>query len=885
MAFNRAAAIQRFGQSLDQERARIRAAFLGRQESAHQTADALAIVMDETLQAIWHEIGTAHGVDLADHLALLAVGGYGRGQLAPQSDIDLLFLRVSKNRPLHDQVVEDLLYVLWDMRLKVGQAIRTPAECLYLGRADPTIATTLIDLRLIRGSRQGFQALRAAIDKQLLRPNQRAFVDAKMSEREARHNRQGQSRYILEPNVKEGKGGLRDLHALRWIARAVFGDGTPDTLVAHGVLTLAQARDYAAAEAFLLAVRLHLHYLSNRADEHLTFDKQIEIAEAMGFKDRGSERGVEAFMQAYFRAARRVGALTGIMIATIEEALAPARQVWWGWQPGKRHTDTLEGFGLKGNRLSINGAQQLAQKPLDFLRYFLVAHEQGLQHAPATLRLISQNLRLIDGKDAAANALFLKLLTHEKNPTLALRTMNETGVLAAFLPEWQPIVGRMQFNRYHSYTVDEHTLYAVDELHKLWAGQLGQDGTRPVQELIANHWKKEGQEATDIKRQLFVAMLYHDIAKGRPGRHEMVGADLAPNICARLGLSEEDAARIAWLIAEHLSLSDAAFQRDVEDPETLAPLAGSAESLTALRQLYCLTAADIRAVGPDVWSPWKGSLLYQGYQNAAHLLRGESESLDVAERASKARRAFAAALEGTEAAPLAAFLNAAPQGYWLAYDLADQQQHFTFMQAPPKLELAYEAERKAVRLTVCSHDEPGLFARLAGGSALAGWSVQATKAHTFRNGLALDTFFLVPLQITSAPSKTKMQTLEIYIEAALSGQTSLKEISARLPRTRTRRESVMDRPPTCQIYASEDRQQHTIIEVAGVDRPGLLFDLTATLMQLGTNLRTVRVATYGERFVNVFYVRDLMGKRLEGADRLARAKTALLRAASEGANL
>ena len=252
MTFDRTAAVTRYSEALDTERKRIREAFLSGAGTAYETADELAILMDETLQAIWHEIGAAYGEDLADHLALLAVGGYGRGQMAPESDIDLLFLRVSKDHKLQDQVVEDLLYVLWDMRLKVGQAIRTPAECLALGREDPTIATTLIDLRLIRGSRGGFQALRAAIDSQLLKPQRRAFVDAKMAEREARHDRQGQSRYVLEPNVKEGKGALRDLHALRWIARAVFGDGTPETLVAHGVFTLAQARDYEAAEAFLL---------------------------------------------------------------------------------------------------------------------------------------------------------------------------------------------------------------------------------------------------------------------------------------------------------------------------------------------------------------------------------------------------------------------------------------------------------------------------------------------------------------------------------------------------------------------------------------------------------------------------------------------------------
>ena len=370
--------------------------------------------------------------------------------------------------------------------------------------------------------------------------------------------------------------------------------------------------------------------------------------------------------------------------------------------------------------LRIGGAQQLADAPIDFLRYFLVAHEHGLHHAPATLRLLTQNLRLIDGavrNDPGANALFLSLLTHEKNPVAALRLMNETGVLAAFLPEWQPIVGRMQFNRYHSYTVDEHTLYAVDQLHRLWAQDLGDQGTQSVQDLIHQHFKNDPR----IRRQLFVAILYHDIAKGRPGQHEIVGADLAPSICERLGLDDEDAVRVAWLIRNHLSLSDACFQRDVEDPDALEPIAASAENITALRQLYALTVADIRAVGPEVWSPWKGSLLSRGYQSAAQIIRGEEgEGLDANARASHARRAFAAGAEGHDPDALAAFINAAPQGYWLAYQEQDQHQHFKFMAAAPTLDLRYAAARQAVILTVCSPMNQGSFCPFGRGQCLGG---------------------------------------------------------------------------------------------------------------------------------------------------------------------
>ena len=867
--FDRSTTVEWARTTLAEGKAQIREDFFAGKAGGHATTDALAILMDETLQSIWHEVGGSLGVDLADHLALLAVGGYGRGQLAPHSDIDLLFLRVSNETALQDKAVEEILYVLWDLNLKVGQAVRTPAECLRLGAEDFTILTSLIEMRLIRGSRSGFTALRKAVDKRLLTPRRRAFVTAKMAEREARHERHGQSRYVLEPNVKENKGGLRDLHALSWISRAVFGDGQVETLMSHGVFSLAQARAYEAAEAFLLSVRVHLHYLADRAEERLSFDAQLEIAAALGYEGQAPSKGVEAFMQDYFRAAKEVGNLTGIIIATIEEEFAGQnrglRRAW------RQRVETCQGFSLVAGRLAIPGAQQLVAQPLDFLRYFLVAHEQGLVHAPSTLRLLTQNLRLIDEElqsSAEANALFLKLLTHEKNPTLSLRTMNETGVLSAFLPEWASIVGRMQFNRYHHYTVDEHTLHAIDQLHQLKVSGLG-DVTEPVHQVM-------GQIEDPVV--LFVAMLYHDIAKGRPGRHEVEGAKLAPAICSRLGLSPDQAEQVRWLILEHLSLSDAAFQRDADVPETQQGIAEMAESVDSLRLLYVLTTADVRAVGPDTWSAWKGALLQRAYVGAGEILRSGEVGQGAVQAADARRRAVAEALSDRPAEDLAAYLNAATQAYWLAYDTDDCQGHFDLFTRAPDFEIKNLKQRKAIALTICTDDTPGLFARLAGAVTLAGWNVQASKAHTLKNGLALDTLYMRKAGKAGA-IKTDLAKLEDILPEALSGRLTLKDMAARLPRKRSKRERAMDRPATVRIHTPETLNSPTIIEVAGPDRHALLFDLTATIMQLGMILTSVRVATYGERFVNVFYVTDLMGQRLEGEDRLERAKAALLKAA------
>ena len=856
--------------------------FKAGEASAHETADALAILMDETLQFIWHEIGTNLGVDLADHLALLAVGGYGRGQLAPYSDVDLLFLRIGRDKSLQDQAVEEVLYILWDLGLKVGQAVRTPKECLRLAAEDFTILTCLIEMRLIRGSRQGFIALRRDVDRRLLPPRRHAFVAAKMAERELRHKRHGQSGYVLEPNVKESKGGLRDLHTLSWIARSVFGDGQINTLISHGVFSLAQARAYQAAEAFLLSVRLHLHYLAGHAEEYLSFGAQPEIAQVLGYVGENQHVRVEAFMHAYFRATREVGALTGIMIATIEEELQDARKgLRLAWQPRVKDCD---GFLLISGRLAVHGAQQLAETPLDFIRYFLVAHELGVSHAPSSLRLMTQNLRLIDASlktSAKANDLFLQLLTHEKNPTSSLKTMNETGVLAAFLPQWQSIVGLMQFNRYHHFTVDEHSLHAVDELHRLRAGDLG-NMTGPVHKVF-------GQIEDPLV--LFVAVLYHDIAKGQPGHHADVGAKLAPEICARLGLSRAQAAMVTWLIQTHLRLSKIAFQRDVDNPDTLKSIADFSHSVEALRLLYILTVADVRAVGPDTWSAWKGDLLHRAYIGAGEILRsGEiGPGADLAAR--NRRRRFAEALGDRSPDVVARFLRYAPRAYWLAYETQDCVRHFELLASDQGLHLETMADQQALALTIVTTDSPGLFARLAGAVTLAGWSVVASKAHNFKDGLALDTLFLRKGTDNKTKTKTKkarpqdLKGLRKIVEQVLSGQLTLAQISATLPRARTKRQRAMDRPATVSIHSPNLPTNPTIIEVKGPDRPALLFDLTATLLQLGLTLKAVRVATYGEKFVNVFYVTDLMGYRLEDEDRLARVREFLLAAAEGKARL
>lgn len=505
----------------------------------------------------------------SERLSLVAVGGYGRSELAPYSDIDLLFLLPYKQTPWGEQVVEYLLYLLWDLGLKVGYATRSVDACIGYARDDMTIRTGLIESRYLWGDAELYETLRQRFRDEIVADTGPEFVDAKLEERDIRHKRLGDSRYLVEPNLKEGKGGLRDLHSLFWIAKYLYPIARISELVDHGVITAAELRTFQRAEEFLWRVRCHLHYLTGRPEERLTFDVQSEIANLMGYQDRASVRGVEKFMKQYYLVAKSVGSLTRIFCAFIEDQhrrsprfRLPLVGLW------KRE---VEGFQLDGRRLNVVAEDDFERDPVKMIRIFHLAQQKDYDIHPQALQLMTR-ARAVVGRELQdndeANRLFLEILTSHKAPDVTLRRMNEAGFLGQFLPEFGRVVAQMQHDMYHVYTVDEHSIQAIRILSKIENGDLAEDhplSARIIHEVLS-------------RRVLYLAVFIHDIAKGRGGDHSEIGAKIALKMAARLGFSEGEIENVSWLVRTHLAMSNFAFKRDIADPKTVADFSALVQS-------------------------------------------------------------------------------------------------------------------------------------------------------------------------------------------------------------------------------------------------------------------------------------------------------------------
>ena len=545
--------------------------------------------------------------------------------LAPYSDIDVLFLLPDKPPPGVEKVVEALLYVLWDLKLKVGHATRTIDECLKQARADMTIRTTLVEARFITGDKALFESLQARFDKEVVAKTAAEFVAAKLAERETRVRKAGASRYLVEPNIKEGKGGLRDLNTLFWIAKYVYRVRHAHQLVAAGLFSPREFSLFRRCEEFLWTVRCRLHFLAGRAEERLSFDVQRPIARQLGYSTRAGLIDVERFMKHYFLIAKDVGDLTAIVCAALEDRHTK-RTPAFGRLVGRlrRRTRAIadaKDFKVDNDRVTVVREDVFERDPVNLIRLFWIADRSNLPIHPNATRLVTQSLKRIDAalrENKEANRLFLETLTSRNAPEIALRRMNEAGVLGRFIPDFGRVVGMMQFSMYHHYTVDEHLIRAVGELSAIEAGRLGEElplATK-IMPQIAH------------RTELYLAAFLHDIAKGRGVDHSRAGVEVARMLSLRLGLTTANAERVAWLVEQHLVMSNMAQGRDLFDPKTAEALSAIVQTQERLKMLLTLTVADIRAVGPGVWNGWKGQLLRTLYWETEVVLGGGHSAID-----------------------------------------------------------------------------------------------------------------------------------------------------------------------------------------------------------------------------------------------------------------
>src|SRR5215472_4455541 len=719
-------------------RARFEAGALG-----SDTVRSLSFLMDQLIRAL-HDFVTAAVYPLAnptagEHMGVVAVGGYGRGELAPYSDVDLLFVLPYKSTPHTEQVVEYLLYTLWDLGLKVGHATRTVEECIRQARADQTVRTALLEARYLWGDQKLYAELRQRFEADIIKGSAAEFVEAKLAERDDRHARLGDSRYQVEPNVKEGKGGLRDLHTLYWIAKYIYRIEDVERLVDLGVLSAEESARFERAQTFLWTVRCHLHYLAGRAEERLTFDLQTEIGRRMGYTDHAGTRGVERFMKHYFLIAKDVGDLTRIFCALLQiDQTGHQRLSWLRWGSRRR---TLDGFVSDGQRLTIPSDEFFKTDPVGLVRLFHVAQQHDLDIHPRALRAVTQSLRLIDGKlreDPEANRLFLEILTSKKDPETALRRMNEAGVFGRFIPDFGRVVAQMQYDMYHHYTVDEHTLFAIGILHKIESGGLKEE--HPL--------ATEAAATIVSRRALYLAVMLHDIAKGRGGDHSEIGERIALELGPRLGLAAEETETVAWLVRWHLLMSSTAFKLDIGDPQTLGDFVERVQSPERLKLLLVLTVADIRAVGPNVWNGWKAALLRELYLRAIEMMSGGLTVETPDSRIAAAQAAVRQLLPDFSEPEFTTFVSRGYPLYWLSFDPETHARHARLMReaeasgAPLTVEKRIDTRRSVTEITLYTADHPGLFSRIAGALAVSGANIVDAKIMTMSNGMALDTFWV-----------------------------------------------------------------------------------------------------------------------------------------------
>ncbi|MGE3150207.1 MAG: [protein-PII] uridylyltransferase [Pseudorhodoplanes sp.] len=872
---------------------RMKAALLGGRKAAEQIllkekhgrhcAALLSFMQDEIIRVLFDFVSQhlypSQNPSEAERMAIIATGGYGRGLLAPGSDIDLLFLLPYKQTAWGESVAEAILYCLWDMGLKVGHATRSVDECVRQARADMTVRTAILEARFLLGEQKLFDELITRFDRNVVQGTASEFVAAKLAERDERHRRAGQSRYLIEPNVKDGKGGLRDLHTLFWIGKYVYRVRNVEELVQQGVFDEDEYKTFRRAEDFLWSVRCHMHFVAGRPEERLSFDIQREIAIRLGYTQRPGLREVERFMKHYFLIAKDVGDLTAILCAALEDRQAKSApmldRVFARLKPRARRTlSETDDFIIDHNRINIADADVFRRDPVNLIRIFRLAQKHNLAFHPDAMRAATRSLDLIDKnlrENAEANRLFFEIVTAPANAEIVLRRMNECGVLGMFVRAFGQIVAMMQFNLYHHYTVDEHLLRCIGILEEIESGGNPEYG-------LANTLIKTIQPRH--RELLHVALFLHDIAKGRAEDHSIAGARVARRFCQRLGFSASETELVAWLVEQHLVMSTVAQSRDLSDRKTIENFAAVVQSLERMKLLTILTTADIKAVGPGVWNGWKAQLIRTLYYETEPVLTGGFSEVDRERRVAVAQAEFRAQMRDWSEAELDAYIVRHYPAYWLKVDLPQKIAHARFLRDAERTgqslatTVGFDAARGVTELTVLAADHPRLLSTIAGACAAAGANIVDAQIYTTTDGLALDTIAISREFDRDEDEERRAARVAETIEKSLRGEIRLPEIVARRTAPKARLKAFAVEPEV--TINNQWSNRFTVVEVSGLDRPGLLYELTATLSKLNLNITSAHVATFGERVVDVFYVTDLMGAKISSPTRQAAIKRALV---------
>ena len=789
-------------------------------------------LVDRTVKALWGETGVA-----AD-AALVATGGYGRGELFPCSDIDLLVLLGRDPSEAEREALERLIGRMWDIGLEIGHSVRTFEGCIEAAAGDITIRTTLLESRYLVGSRSLFKELVREVQSAC---DPVAFFKAKKLEQEQRHAKHQDSPYSLEPNLKEAPGGLRDLQVIQWITRASGIGRRWSDLVAHKLIERGEARELAKLENHLHDLRIRLHYLAGRREDRLVFDLQTALAAQLGHRDTPSRRASEAMMQRYYQTAKGVTQLNTILLQNLEARLAP--------RPDTGPRPLNERFEVRSELLHIKQENTFERAPTAILEGFLLMmqHPELRGMTARTLRALWRARFLVNAKfrkDATARLLFLHVLQQPRGIVHEFRRMNQYGILGRYLPEFGRIVGQMQHDLFHVYTVDQHILMVMRNLRRFTMPEFAHEF--PLCSELMNGFER--------RWLLYVAALYHDIAKGRGGDHSELGAKDVRSFSKKHQLAEEDGELVEFLVERHLAMSHVAQKQDVHDPEVLKAFGDLVGTERRLVALYLFTVADVRGTSPKVWNAWKGKLLEDLFRATRRVLTGEPLARDaaLAEKQAEAGRLLRLyALSDAVKDKLWAGLDTA---YFLRHDAQEiawhtRNLHYRVDAATPVVKARLAPFGEGLQVMIYTRDREALFARICGYFERAGFNIAEAKVHTTRNGYALDTFVIMG-EGRDAHYQDRIAMIETDLAAELQSDAPLgPPRGGRLSR-RVRHFPIS---PAVNIRPDERGAYHALTIVAS-DRPGLLYGVARTLSRYRINLQTARINTLGDRAEDVFLI-------------------------------
>lgn len=808
-----------------------------------------------------------------ERLTLVAIGGYGRGELNPYSDIDLMFLHSGKDAQRVEDIAQKLLYFFWDMRLDIGYSVRTVQDCVEMANSDMTVKTALLDSRFLIGSRLLYQDFQKVMLTHILGKRSDAFIKDKLVELKKRREKYGSSVYILEPNIKESEGGLRDLHSALWVAKIKFKITDPRELIMKGVLSEEELAAYNDALSYLWRIRNEMHYLAGRKNDQITFDAQGKLAALLGYVDNGKVLAVEEFMRDYYLHANKVEHLSSLLVSKCVRREEGAFKIlgYFVRRP------VGEGFYVLRGELVIPDESVVEKEPARMMKIFEYAQKQSVSLNINVKGLIRRSLHLVNDKfrrNKEVNHSFFNILRSEKGVVETLQLMHHLEVLNRFIPEFGNLFCKVQHDLYHIYTVDTHSLFAVEEIVKLWRGEYRED--LPLLTQLAHE--------VDKRELLLLAVLFHDIGKGEGGGHADKGADMMPTIARRMGLSKEDTERLEFLVRSHLLMAHIAQRRDLHDEKMIIQFARQMGTSENLKMLYLLTYADIKAVGPDVWTEWKALLLQELYEKAFEVLeRGDFKLEARSERVKKVKRTVLELIgEEYPQSLVKEELRAMSTRHLLSNPSQVLADHVKILLALENstfiTRVEHELERGYSNFTICTVDVPGLFSMITGVMAANGMNILGAQIHTSSNGKALDILQVNSPQGFVITDENRWKRLEEDMCLVLEGKTNVKTLVEKRQRPTLLIEKPKPRFPSRVEIDNEVSADYTVIDIYTHDKVGLLYRITSTLTELGLYIGVSKISTKVDQVADVFYVKDIFSHKVTSEEKLEEIKNRLLTA-------